>query len=535
MTPRRTDHTNDATVRGVRATAGDLLPGGVIGDGRYRLLAPFGVDLRGNAHMWRARDGQLRRDVALTVLVGDPTNRDATLAARRTLERAAHAARFMNPTVSRVLDVLGVGGGIDPSEGVLGVVVADWAQGTDLIDLIAEHPLPAGTAARLLEPLAIAVEEAHHTGLVLGVDHPQRVRIGPDGALRLAFPGPLPQASLQDDVKGLGAILYLLLTGRWPLPGGPPTIPQPPRERTGAPVSPALLRQDVPDDLADLAVRSIVDTSLGGIRTSSAFLTVLEGVAQRAELIEQQTQLIDPVVPGEVQLADQDTIWTTNKRPPRDDDRRRKLAIGVTALTVATVGVLAWVGMQLISFFGSDPVPAAVQQSVVAAPPSTSSNPGNEPQANPPPAPKPAAPVKPTKVAVYSVKGDKDNARNVARVTDGKPNTFWATGQYKQPFPALKPGIGVMATFEQATKMASVSIDSPSEGTVVEIRSASSATAKFDDTKVIGTATLTNGKTDIALSNAEPTEFVLVWITKLGVDGNQNVSQIREIEFQSAQ
>ncbi|MFC0115703.1 protein kinase family protein [Kibdelosporangium aridum] len=535
MTTRRTDYTNDATVRGVRATGGDLLPGGVIGDGRYRLLAPFGVDLRGNAHLWRARDGQLRRDVALTVLVGDPTNRDATVAARRTLERAAHAARFTSPTVSRVLDVLGVGGGIDPSEGVLGVVVADFAQGTDLVDLIAEHPLPAGTAARLVEPLAIAVEQAHHTGLVLGVDHPQRVRVGPDGSLRLAFPGPLPQATLQDDVKGLGAILYLLLTGRWALPGGPPTIPVAPRERNGAPVSPAVLRQDVPDDLADLAVRSIADTSLGGIRTSSALLTVLEGIAQRAELIEQQTELLNPVLPGGDRLADQDTIWTTNKRPPRDDDRRRKLAIGVTALTVATVGVLAWVGMQLISFFGSDPVPAAVQQTVVASPPPASGGNGNQPQANPPPAPKPAGPVKPTRVVVYSVKGDKDNARTVGRVNDGKPGTVWSTVRYKQPFPTAKPGIGIMSTFKEPAKLAQVIIDSPSEGTVVEIRSAASATAKFEDTKVIGTATLTNGKTEIALSAAEPTQNVMVWITKLGVDEDQNVSQIREVEFQLAQ
>ncbi|ONI72828.1 hypothetical protein ALI144C_43295 [Actinosynnema sp. ALI-1.44] len=535
MTTRRTDYTNDATVPGVRATAGDLLPGGVIGDGRYRLLAPFGVDIRGNAHLWRARDGQLRRDVGLTVLVGDPTNRDATVAARRTLERAAHAARFTSPSVSRVLDVLGVGSGIDPSEGVLGVVVADWAQGTDLVDLVAEHPLPSGTAARLLEPLAIAVEQAHHTGLVLGVDHPQRVRIGPDGSLRLSFPGPLPQAQLQDDVKGLGAILYLLLTGRWALPGGPPTIPGARRDRMGAPVSPAALRHDVPDDLAELAVRSIAETSLGGIRTSSAFLTVLESIAQRAELLEQQTELL-PSVQGGDQLADQDTIWTTSKRPPKDDGRRRKLAIGVTALTVATVGVLAWVGMQLISFFGSDPVPAAVQQSVAVAPPSPGGNSGNQPQANPPPAPKPAEPVKPTKVVVYSVKGDKDGAAKVGRVNDGKPNTVWSTDEYKKPFPAMKPGIGVMSTFGDATKLAQVIIDSPSAGTVVEIRAASSATAKFDDTKLIGQATLNDGKTEIALSNAEPTQYVLVWITKLAVDEKeQNVSQIREIEFRTAQ
>ncbi|MGH3629898.1 MAG: hypothetical protein ACRDRL_20970, partial [Sciscionella sp.] len=52
----------------VRARAGALLPGGVIGDGRYRLLAQLGADSRIAAQLWRARDGQLSRDVALTVL-----------------------------------------------------------------------------------------------------------------------------------------------------------------------------------------------------------------------------------------------------------------------------------------------------------------------------------------------------------------------------------------------------------------------------------------------------------------------------------
>src|SRR5438270_7298035 len=62
---------------GVRASANALLPGGVVGDGRYRLLAQFGEDHRAGAQFWRARDGQLSRDVALTVLVGDPSDQRA--------------------------------------------------------------------------------------------------------------------------------------------------------------------------------------------------------------------------------------------------------------------------------------------------------------------------------------------------------------------------------------------------------------------------------------------------------------------------
>ncbi len=465
----------------------------------------------------------------MTILVGDPTDREATVAARRTLERAAHAAQFSNPSVSRVLDVLGVGTGIDPSEGVLGVVVADWSQGTDLVDLIAEHPLPPGTAARLLEPLAAAVEQGHHAGLVLGVDHPQRVAVGPTGALRLAFPGPLPQATLQDDVKGLGAVLYLLLTGRWALPGGPPAIPVAPRDQRGAPVPPHQLRPDVPQQLSELAVRAIADSSIGGIRTSSALLTMLEAAAHQAE-IEEQTDLLNPVMPGNG--GDATTVWTT--RPVQDDGRRRKLAIGVTALTVATVGVLAWLGMQLISLFSDGSATNTAQQ--VSISPTAPSNGGQQPQANPPPAPKPSTPVKPDKIQVYALKGDdKDNSGSIRRLTDGNPKTTWKTATYKQPFPASREGIGIMVGFEQATKLAQLTVDSPSDGTVLEIRSAPSLDSKLDETKVIGNGTLVDGKTDIPISAPEPTQYVLVWITKLGGSGKENLSQFRDLTFASAQ
>jgi hypothetical protein len=491
----------------------------VIGEGRYRLLAQFGHDMRAAAHLWRARDGQLRRDVALTVLVGDPQDGPRAQAARRTLERAAHAAAFHHPATARVLDVLSLGNGISPGEGLLGIIVADWSTGTDLIDVIAEHPLPAANAARLLEPLASAVERAHHAGLVLGVDHPQRIRVGTDGMLRLAFPGPLPEAVPRDDVKGLGAILYLLLTGRWPLPGGPEAIPTAPVTPDGSIVPPHALAGFIPPELSTVAIRSLEDTQIGGIHTSATLLAILDEAARSAE----RTEFLGPVAEPTDDGAEGGPVWTT--RPPvHDKSRRRKLAIGVTALAVAVVGILAWLGTLLIDFFGEDT--GSDGSTVVVEQPTPSD--GNSPL----PAPKPAGPLQPASIEVFNVDGTPDNPRRAGFATDGDPGTEWRTDTYKQQFPALKPGVGLMASFAESAKFASIVIDSPSPNTVVQIRSAPSGEPTLDDTKVIGEATLQGGKTEIKLANAEPTQYILVWITQLG-DGNK--SALGEVQFIRAQ
>ncbi|TCP57425.1 hypothetical protein EV191_1011380 [Tamaricihabitans halophyticus] len=515
---------------GVRARAGSLLPGGVVGDGRYRLLAQFGVDARGGAQLWRARDGQLRRDVALTVLVGNAADSEAAKQARRTLERAAHAARFTHPGTAKVIDVLSLGNGISASEGVLGIVVADWTQGTDLVDLIGHRALAPDMASKLLQPLASAVEQAHHSGIVLGVDHPQRLRVTPDGKLRLAFPGPLPDSTLRADVKGLGAVLYLLLTGRWPLPGGPQALPPAPTGPNGSIAAPKTLEPAVPADLSAVAVRSLEDDSVNGIRTGAAILRVLEQAAANADRDELRQRIAASGESAEPEPGTQDengVVWTTRK-PVKDRARRRKLAVGVTILTVLTVGVLAWLGMQVISFFSdggsssSAPPPSAA---------STAQNEQNENTQQPKPAQGPAKPVKPESVAVFNVSGSPDGVSAVDRTIDGDPGTTWSTDAYYQPFPALKPGIGVVANFSSEVNLAQVNVDSPSEGTEVEIRAADSPEAPLESTQVVGTATLSGGLTEIKLDKPTKSRHFIVWITKLAGTDPENQSELGELKY----
>ncbi|TWP52857.1 hypothetical protein FKR81_06985 [Lentzea tibetensis] len=500
-------------------TSAALVPGGVIGTGRYRLLAKSGADDRSRAELWRARDGQLNRDVALTIMLGELSDTEAAGRARRTVERAMHAASFTHPGVSRVIDVLTPGNGIRADEGILGMVVAEWTQGTDLMDLVAEGPLPAGAATRLLEPLGAAIEGAHHAGLVLGADHPQRIRVTSDGRLRLAFPGPRPDAIARDDVKGLGAILYLLLTGRWALPGGPDGIQPAPTGPDGSVVAPSTLQPYVPHELSSVAVRSLEDTSVGGIRTSAAILQVLDQIAAE----ERETALITPVSDD----ADDDVVWTT-QRPTQNKEQRKKLLISVAVLAIATLGVIVWLSVQIVGFFSDEPSKGGGPTVIIGQ-----TQPSGQSSVA---APTPAGPVQPASIGIYDVTNQPDNSREANKAADNNANTFWSTDNYFQPFPAMKPGIGLMGSFAEPVRLASITITSPSKGTKVEIRLAASADAPLEETKVIASGELSAGQTQIQLGEHEPTQHVLIWITSLSNTGaGNNKTEVREILYTRAQ
>jgi hypothetical protein len=434
----------------------------------------------------------LDRDVALTLFISAPEVRSA-------VSRALRAARLATVGAARVLDVLEherIG------TATIGAVVAEWTPGGPLVDLLDDGPLPPGVAARVLVPLAEAVDVAHNAGLVLGCDHPDRIRVGPGRQARLAFPGPGPTTSSRDDIRGLGAMLYLLLTGSWPLPDGPRGLPAAPLGPEGLPINPTTLRSVVPVELSTLVMRSIAGPgSGGGVHTGAAVRQVLEFHAISAADLISGARPIDPVRAQRL--------------------RRIKFRIAMTVLGAATLMIVGYGGMQVISVFtdtGSAPF-------VIA---------GNAPTSQAPPPPAVLAPVRVRSVTVYdpSGLGSPDHQRDVGKLLDGNPNTGWSTDSYYQQFPIYKKGLGVMLSFETAISPASVTVVSPSPGTVLEIRSAMSPNARLDQTTLVGTATLRSGSNQIPLRLGPPARYLLVWITGLGGGDGHHQSKLSDLQIQ---
>ncbi len=499
---------------------------------RYRLEELLGVDTAVDAQFWRANDTVLKREVGLTVLrrrdsstapdQPAPSGPTEPRAARATdmLARATRAGRFEHPGWARLLDVIpsdAAGGPAQPPADlppeVFGFTVNEWVPGTSLAEFVAAGPVRPLTAIQAALPLAAAAALAHQQGLVLGCNHPERIRITPEGRARLAFPMPRPETTAADDIRGLGATLYVLLTGRWPLSGTEAAragLRGWARAPDGEVFASGTLHPGVPHELTAIINGALgASSAMGRVHTAAAVRQVLEELTATVD----QTPLLPP--PDDGVPAAPDDLWqeSTGERPVLEPERRRNLRNGLVGLGAAVLVVLAFVGVQLGLLFGEGGAP-----SIVVGDPAAAQN--------------AAGPIEMVGVAdikVYDRAGDRDNSGRVSRVIDGDPRSSWRTFTYRQQFPRAKPGVGLMLSFASPVRLTGLTITSPSEGTRIEVRSAPAADTALAQTQTVTTATLLAGRTELAVPNGQPVSFVLLWITELGGGDGEWVTEIAEV------
>jgi len=540
-----------------------LAPGATVG-ARYRLVSLVAADDAGN-RFWRAKDTVLPRDMAVTLLPD-------TNATSATVARTLRVGRLHHIGLPQTLDV-----GTDLGQSY---VVGQWVDGATLTDLVASGPLEPDVATSITAKVSEAVAEAHRNGIALGAINPSLVRVNFDGQVRLSHVIAHGSATPDQDIRAVGGLLYLMLTGAWPLgagagtlaggspmTGNDPTIrasdgtvrvatpgssrlTQAPTRR-GREVPASEVRPGVPPALSALAERALHPEDAAGIHAVGAI----------AALLRQPD-----VAPAPAARAPQDAVRPTLNPSERRLVGERRVKLGVAAVMIAAFSaliiiVVASLSKQVLASVAGPSV-GGVEKLTVAAT-TTSKVPVIPPKITPKPAPTksaasttssavsttaasttsnsaaPAAtPQKITGVTVYDPKGDgvKDNPVQAPQAFDGDPQSFWSTFQYKQQFPSeVKPGVGLCLEFDTPVTPTAITVSTQTPDTAFEIRAAAARDLPYEQTTAIGRGNVAvasqgaPGSVNIALANAPKSKYLVVFVVHMASDGSQFQSDISEI------
>ena len=146
-----------------------------VGDrlGRFEILGPLGAGAMGD--VYRARDPQLRRDVAIKVL---PPVFSRDPERRRRFEREARAAAGLNdPNIVAVHDA-GVHDGI-------AFIVTELLEGETLRQEMQGRPLPSRTAVEFAIQIASGLAAGHERGIVHRDIKPDNLFVTKDGRVKI--------------------------------------------------------------------------------------------------------------------------------------------------------------------------------------------------------------------------------------------------------------------------------------------------------------------------------------------------------------
>jgi hypothetical protein len=303
-----------------------------------------------------------------------------------------------------------------------------------------QTPQTLATSSILRRSFQYAASQAHSHGLVLGCAHRQLLRIPPAGTPRghihLTCLLADPEATPAEDVRGLGAALYALLTGHWPLPevelaGRAHDNHDALRDSQQGPLAPLQpIDPQVPVEVSALALGALAaDDAPTRVRTAATVHQVITDLLAAERHAEDDRDDATPPRRGFGPSKRSEPIRRLRQAYPTRRSRGHQPTV-VGALVLVLLGAISYLGVHL----------AGLSPSVTHA---TS---GTSPASRPGAAAAPSRPGQPPSASavvvaaqVYDPTGQPDNPEQVWRAFGTDPRAGWSTDTYFQPFPALKP------------------------------------------------------------------------------------------------
>jgi serine/threonine protein kinase len=470
---------------------------------RYELEELIGIG--GMASVYRARDRQLERTVALKLLHDRYSDDDDYVERFRREARAA--ARLSHPNVVTLIDR----GEQDGRQ----FIVFEHVGGETLKELVDRTgPLPVRRALELALQIGRALASAHGQGLVHRDVKPQNVLLGGDGRPKVTDFGIArsvdvegatttgvvigtshyiapeqargEKASPQSDVYSLGAVLYELLAGEVPFPGdnfvtvAMRHVREPP---------PSLLeeRPEVPARVASAVDRALEKDPAKRFPSMNAFVVELQACLDELgeESAQEPTQIIRASVVRE-------------SKPVPARARRSPWPLLLILAGLAIGAIVA--GLYIARDVTSDDKGGG----------STSK-------------------VRLTAVASYDPEGDnEENSSLVPNATDGSLSTAWESDMYNSgelfgPEGNPKGGIGIVLDARRPSTVDEITVQTSTPDFTAVIKSSDRPDGGFvpvSDPQQAAT------RTTFPLEG-EPARYFLLWITELN---GINVVRITDVK-----
>lgn len=531
-----------------RAHSGSIAAIGELINTRYEL-----IELLANRHgteTWRAHDQVLSRDVVIHVIApGD----------ERIPELMSAARKGAVATDSRFLRVLDADETSDEQQGIGAYVVAEYANGRSLTELLAKGPLSAIEAAFIARELTDALVGVHAQGLFHEQLNPENVVITSSGAVRLVgfgieatLAGSDPEAGNawavreRADVVGLGKILYATLVRHWP--GG---------EAFGLPAAPIIAGETAPPHTVQAGISPALDricaatlTERGSasdrrITSAAQLLTALNqvlGTADASADLEQRVRSWEVVRDAPVAAVVAPAAAPKQQPPTQPEQVHRDQASRLAAddYTGRSRRVL-WILLALaVIALAVSLILVGINSAKDNAAPATS--PSGTSSSAPSNSPSPETNAAITVVGAKDFDPDTDGGNGeespaqVKHVFDGDPSTSWKTNSYKNRpnLGGLKPGVGLVLDLGEKRKVTSAELTLVGGATSVELRVPKGEEPSMRteaDWTVVGSDKAAKGTTTIDLKQAVETRYVLVYLTKLPKVGDRYVGEIAEITF----